>query len=75
MHEVSLKEAIHSPNDNILVYEMKKKIKAHSKISVFDGTVVKEIWRIHFISIVYLFLIGLACSSGLFILTAAHGFD
>ena len=43
MNEVNLKEAIHSLNDNILVYGMKKikkKSKLIQKISVLNGTVV-----------------------------------
>ena len=43
MNEVNLKEVIHSSNDNILVYEMKKikkRSKLIQKISVLNGTVV-----------------------------------
>lgn len=50
MNKVNLQEVIHSSNDNVLVYETK--IKAHSKINAFNGTVVREVWRIHFIFIV-----------------------
>lgn len=52
MNEVNLKEVIHSSHNNILVYENEEKIKAHSKRSVFNGTVVKEVWGIRFIFIV-----------------------
>lgn len=47
MNKVSLQEVIHSSHDNVLVYETK--IKAHSEINAFNGTVVREVWRIHFI--------------------------